>query len=302
MRKKSIHKNKKNRKKTYHKKTIHKNKTYHKKKNRKNKSRQRNIQRGGMEFTDQNVVEQLLKELEENEEQLRLAAEFGQTLLEKTEELHEEKETLEREAEEAKYRARELQGFLDRLSEENAERDATLEAERAEVERKEAAIEEKLRAMSGMGEKMEAAKAQADAEVAEAKAQADARVKLLEGKVATIEKKEGETALLVEEERAQRLEAQKAKKSAEELLVRAKSRFEGELHRALAEAATVKEMADNLEAANEKISTQMKKDSKSNGLKQNELRRENKILSNEIKRLAIEGEKTREEIKELATT
>ena len=298
MRKKSIHKNKKNRKKTYHKKTIHKNKTYHKKKNRKNKSRQRNIQRGGMEFTDPDVVEQLLEELEEKEEQLRLAAEFGQTLLEKTEELHEEKETLEREAEEAKSLARELQGFLDRLSKGNAERDATLEAERAEVERKEAAIEEKLRAMSGMGEKMEAAKAQADAEVAEAKAQADARVKLLEGKVATIEKKEGETALLVEEERAQRLEAQKAKKSAEELLVRAKSRFEGELERVVAEAATVKEMADNLEADNEK----MKKDSKSNGLKQNELRRKNKILSNEIKRLAIEGEKTREEIKELATT
>ena len=42
---------------------------------------------GGMEFTDPHVAEQLLAEMEEKEQQLALAAEFGTTLLARTEEL-----------------------------------------------------------------------------------------------------------------------------------------------------------------------------------------------------------------------
>jgi hypothetical protein len=40
-----------------------------------------------MEFTDPHVAEQLLAEMEEKEQQLALAAEFGTTLLARTEEL-----------------------------------------------------------------------------------------------------------------------------------------------------------------------------------------------------------------------
>ena len=147
MRKKSIRKNKTNRKKTYRKKTNRKEK-YHKKTNRKKKSRRRNIQRGGMDFDDPEMAEALLEEMEEKEEQLRLAAEFGQTLLQRTEELQVENEAMEREkeaavaeAEEHGYRARELQDNLDRLAEEAASKDAALDEARAEVERKEAEVE-----------------------------------------------------------------------------------------------------------------------------------------------------------------
>ena len=133
MRNKSIRKNKSNRKcKTNRKKTNRKEK-YHKKTNRKRTNhkktkhkktylKKRNIQKGGMDFDDPEMTEALLEEMEEKEEQLRMAAEFGHTLLEKTEELQEENEALEREkdaatdaAKEAKYRAKELQEELETL-------------------------------------------------------------------------------------------------------------------------------------------------------------------------------------------
>ena len=136
MRNKSIRKNKSNRKKTYRKKTYHKKtnrrKTNLKKtKHKKTYLKKRNIHGGGdkadprvMDFNDPEITQALLDEMEEMEYQLQVAAEFGQTLLEKTEELEEENERLERErenaiaeAEEAEYRARELQDDLDRLVE-----------------------------------------------------------------------------------------------------------------------------------------------------------------------------------------
>eukprot|EP01045_Picozoa_sp_COSAG04_P053802 COSAG04_NODE_23698_length_334_cov_0.651064_1_plen_78_part_10 len=55
-----------------------------------------------MEFTQPKVAQQLLEEMEEKEEQLRLAAEFGHTLLVRTEELSEEKEATERALEAAR--------------------------------------------------------------------------------------------------------------------------------------------------------------------------------------------------------
>lgn len=51
------------------------------------------------DWEDPEMAEQMMEELEEKEEQLRLAAEFGQTLLERTEELQEENEAMEREKE-----------------------------------------------------------------------------------------------------------------------------------------------------------------------------------------------------------
>ena len=120
-----------------------------------------------MDFDDPEMAEALLEEMEEKEEQLRLAAEFGQTLLERTEELQEENEAMEREkeaavaeAEEHEYRARELQDNLDRLAEEAASKDAALDEARAEVERKEAEMEEKLKAMEGNDEELAAAQEQ----------------------------------------------------------------------------------------------------------------------------------------------
>ena len=48
-----------------------------------------------MELDDPEMAQMLLEEMEEKEEQLRLAAEFGQTLLERTEELQEENEEMD---------------------------------------------------------------------------------------------------------------------------------------------------------------------------------------------------------------
>ena len=78
-----------------------------------------------MELDDPEMAQMLLEEMEEKEEQLRLAAEFGQTLLERTEELQEENEEMEREkeaavaaAEEHEYRTQELEANLGRLADE----------------------------------------------------------------------------------------------------------------------------------------------------------------------------------------
>jgi hypothetical protein len=48
---------------------------------------------------DADATEQMMEELEMKEEELRIAAEFGQTLLERTEELQTANETMEREKE-----------------------------------------------------------------------------------------------------------------------------------------------------------------------------------------------------------
>ena len=88
-----------------------------------------------MEFTQPKVAQQLLEEMEEKEEQLRLAAEFGHTLLVRTEELSEEKEATER----------------------------ALEAARQELERQKADTEGRARAeaeLEAMRLKMEAMEAQ----------------------------------------------------------------------------------------------------------------------------------------------
>ena len=139
MRNKSIRKNKTNRKKTnlektyrkekYHKKTNRKRTNHKKTKHRKTYLKKRNIQRGGaddeddakegkLDFTDPDMAEALLEEMEEKEAQLQLAAEFGQRLMEKNEELQEENEAMGREkeaalvkAEEAEQRVRELEEF-----------------------------------------------------------------------------------------------------------------------------------------------------------------------------------------------
>jgi|EP01046_Picozoa_sp_COSAG06_P027921 ParB family chromosome partitioning protein len=175
-----------------------------------------------MDFDDPEMAEALLEEMEEKEEQLRLAAEFGQTLLERTEELQEENEAMEREkeaavaeAEEHEYRARELQDNLDRLAEEAASKDAALDEARAEVERKEAEMEEKLKAMEGNDEELAAAQEQAKAEVAKAKADAAAEVKKLEEQSAAIKAQEEEMARARKEEEAKRIEAQEHRKEAE---------------------------------------------------------------------------------------
>ena len=93
-----------------------------------------------MEFTDPHVAEQLLAEMEEKEQQLALAAEFGTTLLARTEELQTERDDLEREreaavlaSEEHEYRAQELSANVERLAEEAAERDHALEVARLEL-------------------------------------------------------------------------------------------------------------------------------------------------------------------------
>ena len=105
-----------------------------------------------MEFTDPHVAEQLLAEMEEKEQQLALAAEFGTTLLARTEELLAERNDLEREreaavlaSEEHEYRARELASNVERLAEEAAEKDHALETARLELEQREAEMEERMR-------------------------------------------------------------------------------------------------------------------------------------------------------------
>ena len=134
-------------------------------------------QRGGMEFTDPIVAEQLLLEMEEKEEQLRLAAEFGQTLLERTEELQEEKEAMEREkmaamaeAEEQEYRVRELQANLNLLTEEATEKDAAREAAVDELEaektRRDEVVAERV---SEATEKVAAAQATAETVASQAR-------------------------------------------------------------------------------------------------------------------------------------
>lgn len=187
MRKKSIRKNKSNRKKTYRKEKYHKKtnrrktnlkRTNHKKtKHKKTYLKKINIQRGGsddevdtgeMDFNSPEMTQALLEEMEENEEQLQLAAEFGQTLLEKTEELEEELDAIKREketaitsAEEAEYRVRELEESLKKLTEarkeeidtavSNAREEGKILGYEAEKSRNEGRLEEILESVNELG-------------------------------------------------------------------------------------------------------------------------------------------------------
>ena len=104
---------------------------------------------------DDDTIE-MMQELEEKENQLRLAAEFGQSLLERTEELQEQNVATEREKEELQtalqeheFRIQELSDNAAMLSEESAAKDAQLAATQAELDAKVKALEEATTNITG---------------------------------------------------------------------------------------------------------------------------------------------------------
>lgn len=141
MRKKSIHKDKKNRKKTYRKKTYRK-KTNRGKSNLKNRYSRKNKQRGGMEFTDPDVAEELLEELVKKEEELMRVAEWAEGQVALIKELQEENERLEKEKEELQEATDVKLQMAKDFGEQLLERTQVVENDNVELKRQNAIFQE----------------------------------------------------------------------------------------------------------------------------------------------------------------
>lgn len=173
-----------------------------------------------MSWEDPSVTEELLAEMEEKEEQLLHAAQFGQVLLQRTEELQEDNDTITRVAEEHEYRARELQQNLDLLAEEAAEKDAELETAKLALAHREQEMEEHIKSIEGTHAEKEAMIAEVQEEAEGAKAKAAEEIARLKAQAAEILAREAEMREAREEEEKQRLALQKKQRETEKRLAK----------------------------------------------------------------------------------
>ena len=171
-------------------------------------------------WDDESVTEGLLAEMEEKEEQLLHAAEFGQALLQRTEELQEENETIARIAEEHEYRARELQQSLDALAAEAARKDAEVENARMALAVREQLVEERIKSFEGTQAEKDAMIAEVQEEAAAAQAAAAQEIARLKAQHAEILESEKQMREAREEEERQRLSLQKKQRETEERLAK----------------------------------------------------------------------------------
>ena len=173
-----------------------------------------------MSFDDPAVTEGLLAEMEEKEEQLLHAAEFGQALLQRTEELQDENETITRIAEEHEYRARELQKSLDALAEEATNKEAELEAARLSLSVREQEVEARLKQLEGTQAEKEAMVVEIQEEAEAAKSEAAEEIARLKAQQAEILASETQMREAREEEERQRIALQKKQRETEERMAR----------------------------------------------------------------------------------
>jgi hypothetical protein len=160
--------------------------------------------------------------MEEKEEQLLHAAEFGQALLQRTEELQEENETIARAAEEHEYRAKELKRNLDQLAEEAAEKESALERARLSLALREQEVEERMQSLEGTEAEKAAQVVEAQEEAEAAKADAAQQIAQLKAQATEIQAREAEMREAREEEERQRVAVQKKQREAEEQLAKQK--------------------------------------------------------------------------------
>jgi hypothetical protein len=165
-------------------------------------------------------AQQLLEEMEQKEEQLRLAAEFGQNLLEKNQAMQDEKADREAQLaaaiaalEDNEYRIRELSTNSDRLGDEARERDSQLREARDLLQQQQQVLEERLTAVAATD--LADAAAAAQLAVDREKARAAVEIERLQRQAQEIRQQEAETRLAREMEETERIEAQKQKRASE---------------------------------------------------------------------------------------
>ena len=165
-------------------------------------------------------AQQLLEEMEQKEEQLRLAAEFGQNLLEKNQAMQDEKADREAQLaaaiaalEDNEYRIRELSTNSDRLGDEARERDGQLREARDSLQQQQQVLEERLAVVAATDQADAAAAAQLA--VDREKARAAVEIERLQRQAQEIRQQEAETRLAREMEETERIEAQKQKRASE---------------------------------------------------------------------------------------
>jgi hypothetical protein len=176
---------------------------------------------GTLSGNETNVdAQQLLEEMEQKEEQLRLAAEFGQNLLEKNQAMQDEKADREAQLaaaiaalEDNEYRIRELSTNSDRLGDEARERDGQLREARDSLQHQQQVLEERLAAVAATDQADAAAAAQLA--VDREKARAAVEIERLQRQAQEIRQQEAETRLAREMEETERIEAQKQKRASE---------------------------------------------------------------------------------------
>ena len=208
--------------------------------------------RPAMEFTDPHVAEQLLAEMEEKEQQLALAAEFGTTLLARTEELLSERNDLEREreaavlaCEEHEYRARELASNVERLAEEAAEKDHALETARLELEQREAEMEERMRHLQGTEAEKDAQRAEMEEALRAEKAEAAGVIANMQAEREELNRRGEEAAAKAEAERsAAKATIEKQKK----LMVKAREALAEERAKSQAAEQAAKQREEEIKA------------------------------------------------------
>lgn len=224
MRKKSIHKDKKNRKKTYRNKTNRKEKyrksnlkkTKHKKTYLKNKYSRKNKQSGGMEFTDPDAdvaehaeaseadpaatgqpgemlldVQGLLDELYEKEQELIESVEFGRQLLQRAEDAERYNEELKTLNSQLEMRVHEeieqAQTLIDEYNADNEERQQELQVKEDELNLRESEIEDELKQTRARIDEFEQEKKKLNNECEEAKTKLSTIISGLETKIKTLE-------------------------------------------------------------------------------------------------------------------
>jgi len=190
----------------------------------------------GEEAEEEYAEADVLGELQEREDQLRQAAELGQSLLQRTEDLQLANEQLAAEARVANEVVEETEYRVHELTSESARLHALLEAKEAALEEKEeelrAALEEREQAEpSAIGRALDAV---GEAASAERTAQAEAELRTLRQEVGELQERQAEAQHAWDQEGAGRRAAErKHKKVAAEL------------------AATQEELRERSEAASE---------------------------------------------------
>eukprot|EP01047_Picozoa_sp_COSAG01_P022999 COSAG01_NODE_1384_length_10514_cov_17.435046_9_plen_285_part_00 len=224
------------------------------------------------EGADDADIEELLLEMEQKDAQLHQAAEFGQTLLERTEELQQTNAALEQErqaamatATEHEYRIQELSDNATRLAQAAEAKDAELRAAQEQLQLQQAelrAAQELAAASSGAltAEDKVEAKAELEQRMAAQRAAADVEIARLKRQAAEIREQEQETQQAREQEEVSRQEAERQRAAMERQLTdlqRRATERDAALEAAERAAAAGREAAERQAAEGVALRTQL---------------------------------------------
>jgi hypothetical protein len=210
-------------------------------------------------------IEELLQIIADNDVQLHQAAEFGQTLLEKTEELQQTNTALEEAASEHEHRIQELSDNATLLAQAAKEKDAELRAAQEQLQLQQAeltAAQELAAASSGAltAEDKVVAKAELEQKLATQRAVADVEIARLKRQAAEIREQEQETQQAREQEELSRQEAERQRAAMERQLTdlqRRAAERDAALEAAERAAAVGREVAERQAAEGVVLRTQL---------------------------------------------